>query len=172
MHRPASRSIPFFYRLFFLYIEPASTILGAYYAYFQPQIYLELTHASSAPSSSETIPTGTKVVLSQLANLYLLFTLNEGLVLRCTSDVRVWKTLLFGLLVADLGHLHSVSPLGLSIYWTFWTWNAIDWGNIGFVYLGALTRVSFLIYSSKNKVDDKDKRLTTPSEFEIAKRRR
>lgn len=132
------------YRIFFLYLEPFSTIVGAFYAYVLPQTYLELTHAASAPLTLFQVPTGTKVALAQLANLYFLFALNEGLVLRSTDDVRVWKTLLFGLLVADLGHLFSCYELGMHKYWQVWEWNSMDAGNIGFVYLGALMRVSFL----------------------------
>lgn len=139
-----SYHIPFFYRLFLLYIEPVSTIVGAIYAHFLPQVYLHLTDAASAPPPGASLPVGSRIVLSQLANLYLAFTLNEALVLRATSDLRVWRTLLLGLLIADLGHLYSVSPHGLPIYYQFWRWNAIDWGNIAFVYLGATTRICFL----------------------------
>src|SRR5436190_14915228 len=91
--------VPVFYRLSFLTIEPISALVGAYFAHFQPQMYLYLTHSQSAPGS--TIPTGTRVVLRQLANLYLLFALNEALVLRSTADLRVWRSLLLGLLLAD-----------------------------------------------------------------------
>jgi hypothetical protein len=135
---------PLFYRLFFLYVEPVSTIVGAYYAQFQPVQYLQLTDDSSAPSTEAALPAATRVALSQLANLYFLFALNEGLVLRATRDVRVWRTLLFGLLLADFGHLYTVRTLGHEVYWQFWNWNAIDWGNVAFVYLGALTRIFFL----------------------------
>lgn len=135
--------IPLLYRYFFLYIEPFSALVGAYYAHFQPQTYLNLTHASSAPITG--IPTSTTIVLNQLANLYFLFALNEALILRATSDTRVWRTLLFCLFVADLGHLYSVSPLGLQVYTEFQKWNAIDWGNVGFVYAGATMRACFLL---------------------------
>lgn len=138
-------SPPLLYQLFFLYLEPISAILGAYFAHVRPLTYLQLTHATSAPGEDATLPLSTKVVLSQLANLYFLFALNESLVLRSTRDVRVWRTLLFGLLVADLGHLYSVYPLGIDKYWRFWVWNAMDWGNIGFVYAGAAMRISFLL---------------------------
>ena len=136
-------SIPFIYCCFFLYIEPLSTLLGAYYAFFQQQTYLNLTHAPSAPLTG--IPLSSQIVLNQLANLYFLLALTEALVLRATSDLRVWRTLLFGLLVADLGHLYSVSPLGTQIYWHPVSWNAIDWGNIGFVYVLISTRIAFLL---------------------------
>lgn len=82
--------------------------------------------------------------MSQLANLYLFFAINEALVLRSTSDLRVWKTVLFCLLIGDLGHLYTVRELGLPIYWSVSKWNAIDWGNIPFVYLGAAMRIAFL----------------------------
>lgn len=141
----ATFSLPLAYRLFFLFIEPVSALVGAYYAHFQQRDYLLLTDSSSAPVLTP-IPTGTSIVLSQLANLYLLFALNEALVLRSTSDLRVWKTVLFVLLLADLGHLYSIKTLGLGIYlpWNFMRWNAIDWGNIPFVYLGATMRIAFL----------------------------
>jgi hypothetical protein len=106
--------------------------------------YLQLTHAASAPSSAGTIPLSTSIVLSQLANLYLLFAINEALVLRSTSDLRVWKTVLFGLLLADFGHLYSVKDLGLEIYWNVLKWNRMDCGNVGFVYAGATMRLLFL----------------------------
>lgn len=134
-------SVPLVYRLFFLIIEPISALVGAYYAHLGQSEYLSLTHADSTLSP---IPMGTSIVLSQLANLYFLFALNEALVLRSTSDIRVWKTLLFCLLIADLGHLYTVRTLGLDIYWSILKWNAIDWGNIPFVYLGASLRIAFL----------------------------
>jgi hypothetical protein len=133
---------PTFYRLFFLTIEPISALVGAYFAHFQPQTYLQLTHALSALQTN--IPLGTQVVLTQLANLYFLFAINEALVLRSSSDLRVWRTLLFGLLVADFGHLYSVLGLGTGVYWKVYEWSAMDWGNVGFVYAGALTRIAFL----------------------------
>ncbi|KAK5940289.1 hypothetical protein PMZ80_007709 [Knufia obscura] len=137
-------TIPLINRAFFLYIEPISTIVGAYYAWFQPQYYLDLTHHASAPGLFG-VPVGTEVVLRQLANLYFAFTLNEALVLRATSDIRVWKTLLFGLLIADFGHVYSCFPLGMSYYYDWQNWNAIAWGNIAFVYCGATLRTCFLL---------------------------
>ena len=97
-------------------------------------------------------------MLTQLANLYLLLCINEALVLRATTDLRVWKTFLFGLLVADLGHLYSVHPVGSWVYWRFWEWNAIDWGNVPFVYFLALSRVLFMfeVGFGGTKVEKKD----------------
>lgn len=142
---PPPASIPLPYQAFFLWIEPISTIVGAYYAWFQPRYYLELTHSASSPGRFSGVPLGTEVTLRQLANLYFAFTLNEALVLRATSDIKVWRTLLLGLLIADFGHLYSCFPLGLSYYYDFQNWNAIAWGNIAFVYCGATLRTCFLL---------------------------
>lgn len=160
MASPAFR-LPAIYSAFFLIIEPISALVGAFYANFRPLEYLQLTHAASAPSYSSTIPLSTSIVLTQLANLYLLFAINEALVLRSTSDLRVWKTVLFGLLLADFGHLYSVKDLGIEIYWNVLRWNKMDWGNVGFVYAGATMRLLFLAGVG----------LDTPASREAAKRR-
>lgn len=136
-----SLSLPLLYRIFFLLIEPVCVLAGVYYAHFGQDEYLKLTHAASAPSQ---IPLGTSIAMSQLSNMYLFFALNEALVLRSTADIRVWKTVLFCLLIGDFGHLYTVRHLGPDIYWRVSRWNAIDWGNVPFVYLGASMRIAFL----------------------------
>lgn len=134
--------IPSFYRLVFLYLEPTSIALGAVAAFAFPSAYLALTHAASAPS---IIPISTSIVLTQLANLYLGLALTEALILRVTTEYSVWKALITVLLVADVGHLYSVLPLGFSrAFLQYWNWNAIDWGNVGWVYFLALTRICML----------------------------
>lgn len=118
-------ALPLIYRLFFLYIEPVATAVGAYYAHFLQHDYLQMTYSSTSaailgPSIRESI------VLSQLANMYLVFALNEALVLRSTKDLRVWKVFLLGLLIADFGHIYSVNSVGLEVYWEFWKWNSMS----------------------------------------------
>jgi hypothetical protein len=136
--------LPMAYSWFFLIIEPISALVGAYYAHFQPLNYLQWTHYSSSPSFESTIPLSTRIVLTQLANLYLLFAINEAVVLRSSFDLRVWRAVLTGLLIADFGHLYSVSGLGHEIYWNVFKWNKMAWGNVGFVYMGAAMRIAFL----------------------------
>lgn len=137
-------AIPLLYRLFFLYIEPVATAVGAYYAHFRQNDYLEMTYASSMTGLLEP-STREAIVLSQLANMYAVFALNEALVLRSTSNLTVWKVFLFGLLLADFGHIYSVNALGMDVYWQFWNWNAMYWGNLGFVYAGASMRTAFML---------------------------
>jgi hypothetical protein len=140
-----STRIHLFYRVFFLYVEPFFSLLGALYAGIYPKTYLNLTDPrSTLLSDSDVLPVGAHVALRQLANLYLLFAVNEALVLRATEDLRVWRTLLLGLLLADLGHLYSLLPLEAGVFWEVHRWNKMDWGNVAFVYLGAATRISYL----------------------------
>jgi len=137
-------AIPAAYRAFFLWIEPVATLIGAYYAWLRPQEYLELTHAASALEVTG-LPIATHVALRQLGNLYVAFAINEALVLRATSDLKVWRTLLLGLLIADFGHLYSCYPLGLATYYDVAQWNSMAYGNYLFVYVGAATRICFLL---------------------------
>lgn len=141
-----SATIPLLYRLFFLYIEPFSTAVGAYYAALDQKAYMHLTLPSLAGGYlGTTVSTRESIVLYQLANLYMVFALNEALVLRATNDIRVWKVFLLGLLIADFGHVASVHPVGWEVYYRFWEWNSMYWGNLGFVYVGATFRTCFLL---------------------------
>ena len=160
---------------------------------FQQHDYLALTTTwnAAAPTSSSVltkltaaaVPTTTSVILTQLANLYLVFAINEALVLRATFDRKVWSAFLLGLLIADFGHLWSVHLVGWEVYWRFWEWNIMYWGeslpllrfvwsrlvlsvcgllmtlgvvgNLGFVYVGATMRICFLLGVGINSTQTK-----------------
>ena len=147
--RTVSPPFPLIYTLFFLWIEPVATAAGAYYAHFQQDEYMRLT--MSSPTAMLGVSTRESIVLEQLANLYFVFALNEALVLRATSDIRVWKTFLLGLLIADFGHIYSVNLVGPEVYYRFWEWNSMYWGNLGFVYVGAAMRTCFLLGLGMNQ---------------------
>jgi hypothetical protein len=135
-----------FYQLFFLYIEPISALAGSFYAG-RPQEYLSMLTLgqSRLPIPDSTASTQVNIALYQLSNLYLLFAVNEHLVLKHSHTLDTWRALLFGLLIADFGHLVTNISLGTDVYWKFWEWNAMMWGGVGFVYAGALTRILFLL---------------------------
>ncbi|CCM00295.1 uncharacterized protein FIBRA_02325 [Fibroporia radiculosa] len=124
---------------------------GSFYAAGKPADYL--AYLSSSPITDITYtapPTPTLISLYQLSNLYLLFALNEHLVLSSTSNRRIWCRLLFCLLIADFGHLATMIPLAqekgfTAVFVDFARWTAMEWGSVGFVYAGAATRISFLV---------------------------
>jgi hypothetical protein len=139
-------TFPFPYRIFFLYVEPISTLAGAYYAAIHPTHYLlDLVSPTQSDFTRAVLDTPTRMSILQLANLYLLLSLNEHLVLSSTSSLKTWRRLLFCLLVADLGHLATMIPAGPEIFWNVSKWNAMAWGSIGFVYLCATLRLCFLV---------------------------
>ena len=152
MAQEGSAPRPLIYTLFFLWIEPVATAVGAYYAHFQQYEYMWQTYQTAALATLG-VTTTESIVLTQLANLYFVFALNEALVLRATNDRKVWNTFLLGLLIADFGHLYSVNAVGIEVYWRFWEWNQMYWGNLGFVYIGAMMRTSFLLGLGLSKND-------------------
>lgn len=131
--------LPAVYRAFFLLIEPVSAVVGAYFSHVRQTQYLQLLHAASAPSE---VPPGISVALSQLANMYMFFALNEALVLRSTWDLRVWRTVLAVLLIADLGHLYAMKEL--DVFFHPAGWNVSHLANIPWVCAGATLRICFL----------------------------
>lgn len=133
--------LPLIYRLVFLFVEPAVALVRAYYIHSRPGEFLAMTHAGSAVGP---VPTATVVALSQFGNLYLLFAVNLTLVLRSTGNLRVWRALLIGLLIADIGHLYCFRPLGASIYWDVTRWNILHLANIPLAYACAALRIAFL----------------------------
>ncbi|OSC97929.1 hypothetical protein PYCCODRAFT_1418592 [Trametes coccinea BRFM310] len=143
-------TVPWLYRFFFLYIEPISAVVGAFYAGFKPVDYLKyLASSEAAVKLAQTPTTPTTISLYQLANLYFLFALNEHLVLCASPYLQTWRALLFCLLIADFGHLATMIPLAqekgfAEVFLYFWKWNAMEWGSVGFVYVGATMRTSFL----------------------------
>jgi hypothetical protein len=139
----APTRFPLAYRLFFLYLEPISALVGAFYTHFRQQRYLELLNSPTAPPEHH-VPLSTSVAMSQLANMYFFFAINEALVLRSTRDLRVWRTILLVLLIADFGHLYSMKELGPEVYYNVAGWNAGDIGNVPWVYAGATMRMCFL----------------------------
>ncbi|KAI0705732.1 hypothetical protein C8T65DRAFT_652597 [Cerioporus squamosus] len=158
-------TIPLAYRLFFLYIEPISALLGAFYAGWQPAQYLAYltTSAPTLPPSPGAGPdTSTTIALQQLANVYVLFAINEHFVLSSTASRRTWRALLAGLLVADVGHLLTMVPMARErgfgeVFGRFWAWDAMLWGSVGFVYAGASMRTVFLLGVGMRGCEDVDK---------------
>ena len=134
--------IPTPYRAFF-WIEPVTMLVGATYAWFMPETYLQMIDASSAPGILG-LPVATHIAVRQLGSLYLAFALSEVLVLQSTTDLRVWRNFMIVLLIWDFGHLYTYLPLGTGNYYGVQKWNAVDWGNFGFLYCGASIRMCFL----------------------------
>lgn len=147
-------STPILYKIFFLYLEPLSALTGAIFAAI-PATYLSTLSPLKKMFSPNTIsadytpstllPAEVTVSLYQLSNMYLMFALIERFVLSSSSSRATWRAVLGSFLVADLGHLATMYPLGTGVYWRAWEWNAMGWGSVGVVYLGAAMRTAYLL---------------------------
>ncbi len=137
--------VPLIYRIFFQTLEPLAAVSGAYLAHFKPRDYLDVTAPPSMLLESAPVSPLAQLLLSQIAGCYLLFALNLAVVLRCTSDLRVWRLILLGCLLSDFAHLYAAcEAMDKSTMWAVHTWRKEEWGNIGTLYLGAVLRMAFL----------------------------
>lgn len=180
-------SIPEYYTVFFLWVEPIATLAGAVAAAFFGHDYLVMTHAQTTPSKILGLPIATDVAMRQLGNLYMAFALSEALVLRSTNDVKVWRAMLTAFICADVGHLVACFPAGgFSQYYNVLEWNLMAYGNLLFVYCGAALRICFLagvglgpkrakraprkaIKGAPTTVEDEFAQVATPSPKEMNK---
>ncbi|KAH7132491.1 hypothetical protein B0J11DRAFT_503660 [Dendryphion nanum] len=131
--------IPFLYRLFFLYLEPAFALNGAIMCHFSPLSFLR-TMSATAPY----IP-ATQVIFDQLAACYVLFAFNEAIVLRVTKDIRVWRAMMLGMVLCDCLHINgSWNVMGWEASTKPWLWRGEDAVNMIILYGFTLLRLAFL----------------------------
>lgn len=138
MARKTLTYIPFLYRFVFLWFEPAAAFLGSILLWSAPALILNTMSPGSkyAPDN--------QVMYDQVAATYTLFAYNEAILLRATDDLRVWRTVLIGILVCDALHMYaSWAALG-SVFWTPGAWRWEDWVNLGSLWGQAAVRVAFL----------------------------
>lgn len=120
----ASTALPLLYRLTLLLIEPLCALNGALMTFFSPAAYVAgITHDASlyAPAN--------QFLYTQLGGAWLLFALNEALVLRLVDDLRVWRLLCWGMLASDaVYHVSAVQAVGgWEVFSDVGRWNSFDW---------------------------------------------
>lgn len=139
---PQRPQIPLPYRILLLYFEPLAALNGAVMTHFFPSRYL-LTMSPSATAS--TYSPQTQVVYDQLAATYVLFAFIEAVVLRVTSELNVWKAVVFGILICDVIHLYgSYASMGIEVFIRPWLWRAEDWVNFVMLYGPGMMRLGLL----------------------------
>ncbi len=136
--------IPLVYRVMFLWIDPIAGFMGFLMGLFFTDDYFE-TMSPLATPLADNAPF--QVVFDQLAATYFLFAFITAVVLRTTSELRVWKAVLLGILCCDslhvyatgkaLGGLHTLVAPGL------WRWQ--DWVNLLMLYVPACLRMAFFL---------------------------
>ena len=133
--------VPFIYRLIFLYFEPLGAVFGAYITLTSPSVYLS---SLSPHITSTTYLPLTRPIYDQIAAHLLLFAWCEGILLRFTHDVRLWKVLFSGILVCDVLHLYGQwGALGTEMFLNPAMWRWQDWVNFVTLYGQGALRIAF-----------------------------
>jgi hypothetical protein len=144
--------ISIFYRIYFLYFEPIAALGGTYLCLFDPTRFLKGTMSLRAFTSFQPIELSPIItmLLTNIGSLYVLFAINEGLVLRATRERKVWTLILAAMLAADSGHLYAAWAIDPERVWQVVAWNSDEWVNYGTLALGAALRVAFLLGVGRN----------------------
>lgn len=133
--------IPTLYRFLFLYFEPACAFFGAVINIFDPLRYLQ---SLSPTATASTYSSLTQPIYDQLAAHLLFFSWSQAVVLRSTEDVKVWKTLLFGMFLCDVLHLFaSFRILGPRVFLSPSLWRWEEWVNFIMLYGPGGLRLAF-----------------------------
>ncbi|RDW66755.1 hypothetical protein BP5796_09504 [Coleophoma crateriformis] len=142
--------IPLIYRLYFIYIDPALALYGSILVLTNPALFLQsttpptLTEAATVSTTTGPLNPLTTLLLTQISALYAFFAITEGLVLYQTKQLRVWRSVLLGVLVCDIGHGYAVLNADAAA-WDLRGWRAVDAINYGILIFGAGLRGSFLL---------------------------
>lgn len=152
---------PLVFRLIFLYFEPFAAVNGAIQALFYPT---SLLPSLLPPNTSESITPVHLFLMTHVGSLWLFFGIVEGLVLRLTSDLKVWSAIMGAMLTSDLGFLYAPQRVksGWDIYWRVDRWTLEDWINIGSSNLLLISRIAFLtwVWVSQKRSEPKEKKHT------------
>lgn len=138
---PSAIEIPLPYRLHFLYIEPLGAFFGVLVNLFPPITYLK---SLSPKATAATYSPLDQPIYDQLAAHLLFFAWAQAIVLRSTSDVYVWKILLFGMALCDVLHLRaSFNILGAEVFSNPARWRWEEWVNFVMLYGPGGLRMAF-----------------------------
>lgn len=124
--------IPWPYKAMFLYFEPLAAFNGAVMTLTRPVSYLQVMSPMATLSTYSPLE---QPVYDQIAALLVLFAWCQAIVLRVTSEIRVWKYLLFGMLICDVIHLYAAYQiLGPQIFFDPRRWRLEEWVNFVMLY--------------------------------------
>ncbi|KAG9496676.1 hypothetical protein J7337_011454 [Fusarium musae] len=123
-----------FYRIWFTWIDPLTVLPTVYALIFTPEFILD-----------GLIPLNQAFLFHQLAALFAFVAIMLAVLLRVSSDIKVWRVVIGGVLLIDIAILISVfvsmkqqGRSGLSMF----RWQ--DWGNYLFTGWVAVVRALFL----------------------------
>ncbi|KAF9879379.1 hypothetical protein CkaCkLH20_02922 [Colletotrichum karsti] len=140
-------ALPTFPRLVFTVFEPISLAAGFLGAVIDPDWFIS---EQIAPAATAGLPApasdNDRLVALQLGNIYLLMAMVGLAVLNSTSELKVVRSYLVALWIADLGHIFvCYYAMGLDRFVDVASWNSMTWGNVGVTAFLCLTRSAYLL---------------------------
>ncbi len=146
--------IPLFYRIFFLYIDPLICLLSIYLFFFDHPTYI----LNGIPSSLSTpalqtpeLPPLVQLLITGLGAYSLCIFTMQIFLLRQFSDapdginVRIWRIVLFSILLTDLGLIYGVYRVDAEGLLDVKGWTRGDWSNYGILGTVIAVRTAFLL---------------------------
>lgn len=123
-------------------LEP-NRVAGAVAPFISPDWFIEEQIASTAAIVHTD---NSRLVALQLGNAYGLLFLLGVAVLYTTTELRVVRSYLWALWLADLSHMGvTVYLMGLDRFLAVGDWNAMTWGNIGATAFLCFTRSAYFL---------------------------
>ena len=121
----------------------ANSVWGTVVIFQDPRDFINKSAPSIVPLP--LLSGGTVVIISQLANIYLLLAAVQALC--CWSrHLEIARTYIGIVAVADLGHIYATYlGMGEKMFWDWQNWNDVAWGNIGFSAFLCLNRVATIL---------------------------
>jgi hypothetical protein len=141
--------ISFIYRLYFLYFEPLAALGGTYLCLVDPDRFLSGTlplpaYLATTRAPGFIISPVLQMMLTNIGSLYLLFAINEGVVLRLTKEKNVWLAVILGMCLSDVGHIYAAWKIAPARLFQVLGWNSDEWVNYGTLIGGFTMRLLFL----------------------------
>lgn len=83
--------------------------------------------------------------LINVASLYVLFAITEGVVLRLTRQKSIWLAIIAAMACADVGHIYAAWKVCPERIAEVMGWTGDEWINYGTLFAGLGLRVLFLL---------------------------
>ena len=136
--------LPPFYAFFFTYFDPLISLSGAITDFIAPNFVVN----SLVPASHLHTPSlhlHYNFIFQQAGGSMLAVSFLSGVLLRSSTDLKVWKHVQTAILLIDLATLYSAwDALRLQDRLEFRTWRGEDWGTVGLTAFVTVLRVAFL----------------------------
>ena len=136
-------NIPAFYRIFFLYIDPLINLSGSYILFFDHPTYVK----NGTPNyiSVDAIDPIVQYLLLSLGSFSLCIFGLQTLLLQQYRDVKIWKIVMFSILLTDLGLIYTIYAGDPKGFWDIGGWSGGDWSNVAILSTVISIRSAFLL---------------------------